>query len=166
LLSFQAEKSGFRLIHDRRWRSMLDRRDLCVFRFVDRGDLIAQCNISELPQAEAGKQLSLEAFQADVQRSLGDSFREIVEASRSTTEDGKQVLRVLVAGTASEIPIHWIYYHLSDDEGRRAAIAFTLEAKLVERFAEADRTLIETFQFTDQPKPEEARLDESEETGA
>ncbi len=159
LLSFQAEKARFQLIHDRRWRSMLDRRDLCVLRLVDRGDLIAQCNISELPESEPGKQMSLEAFQADVQRSLGDKFGQIVEGSKSTTEDGKCVLRVLVAGMESEIPIQWVYYHVSNDAGRRAAIAFTLETKLVERFAEADRTLIETFQFADQPEPIEARLD-------
>ena len=159
LLSFQAEKARIQLIHDRRWRSMLDRRDLCVLRLVDRGDLIAQCNISELPESEPGKQMSLEAFQADVQRSLGDKFGQIVEGSKSTTEDGKCVLRVLVAGMESEIPIQWVYYHVSNDAGRRAAIAFTLETKLVERFAEADRTLIETFQFGDQPEPEEARLD-------
>lgn len=164
LLSFKAEKSGFQLIHDRRWRSMMDRRDLCVFRLVDQGDLIAQCNISELPEAAAGNRMSLEAFQADVQTTLGDSFGQVVEASRSTTEDGKRVLRVLAAGTTSEIPILWIYYHLSNNEGRRAALAFTLEAKLVERFAEADRTLIETFRFTDQPQPEEAQADESEDT--
>jgi len=161
LLKFQAEKSGFQLIHDRRWRSMMDGRDLCVFRLVDRGDLIAQCNISELSTAEAGRQLSLKAFQADVQRSLGDSFGQIVEASQSTTQDGKRVLRVLAAGAASEVPIHWTYYHLSNDEGRSAALAFTLEAKLVERFAEADRTLIETFKFTDQPEPEQAPQDGS-----
>lgn len=163
LLSFQAEKSDFQMIHDRRWRSMLDRSDLCVFRLVDRGDLIAQCNISELSTAEAGRQLSLEAFQADVQRTLGDSFGQIVEASQSTTQDGKRILRVLASGTASEIPIHWIYYHFSDDDGRCAALAFTLEAKLVERFAEADRTLIETFEFTDQPEPETTPPQEKEE---
>jgi len=166
LLRFRAEESGFQLIHDRRWHSMLDRRDLCVFRLVDRGDLIAQCNISELPETEAGRQLSLEAFQADVQRTLGDSFGQIVEASRSTTEDGKRVLRVLVAGIASEIPIHWIYYHLSDNKGRCAALAFTLEAKLVERFAEADRTLIETFEFTDRSKAEEVPSDGPAKSGA
>jgi len=157
LVSFQAQRSYFRLIHDPRWRSMFDRNDLCVFRFVDRGDLVAQCNISELPALEAGKQLSLEELQADVQRSLGDNFGQIDEATKWTTDDGKRVLRVVAAGLASEISIQWIYYHVSNDEGRRAALAITLESKLVERFAEADRTLVETFEFLPRPQPTEAK---------
>ena len=63
---------------------------------------------------------------------------------------------------ASEIPIQWVYYHISDDQGRRAALAFTFESKLVERFAEADRTLVETFQFTPRRQPTEARRPEDD----
>ncbi len=164
LVSFRAQRSYFRLIHDRRWRSMLDRYDLCVFRFVDRGDLVAQCNISELPELEPGKQLSLEELQADVQRSLGDNFGQIVEATKWTTDDGKRVLRVVASGLASEISIQWIYYHVSNDKGRRAALAITLESKLMERFAESDRTLVETFEFLPRPQPTEAKKTTTEKT--
>jgi hypothetical protein len=155
LLSFRAEKSHYRLIHDRRWRSMFDRHDLCVFRLIDRGDLIAQCNITELPDAGPGKRLTLDAFQADVQRSLGKNFGQFVEASQAKSDDGKTVLRVVVSGAAAEIPIEWIYYHISTDEGRQAALAYTLEERLLDRFAEADRTMVEGFEFTPRPEPRE-----------
>jgi hypothetical protein len=157
LLSFQSDHADFRLIHDRRWRSMIDRHDLSVFRLVDRGDLIAQCNISELPEFEPGRHLSLDEFRADVQQKLEQQFGQIVEASQTEGEGGNRILRIVVSGMASEIPIQWVYYHISNDQGRRAALAFTFESKLVERFAEADRTLVETFQFTPRRQPTEAR---------
>jgi hypothetical protein len=86
LLSFQSDHADFRLLHDRRWRSMIDRHDLSVFRLVDRGDLIAQCNISELPDFEPGRHLSLDEFRADVQEKLGEHFGQIVEASQTESE--------------------------------------------------------------------------------
>jgi hypothetical protein len=38
---------------------------------------------------------------------------------------------------------------MSDGEGRQVATVFTMDARLVERFAEADRTIISAFEFTD-----------------
>jgi hypothetical protein len=147
LLAFQSDHADFRLLHDRRWRSMLDRHDLSVFRLVDRGDLVAQCNVSELPDFEPGRHLSLDEFRADVQQKLGEHFGQIVEASQTESSHGNRILRISVSGMASEISIQWVYYHISNDQGRRAAMAFTFESELVERFAEADRTLVESFQF-------------------
>lgn len=154
LLESRSEEGHFRVMLDRRWHVMSHRFDVSVLRFVDGGDLIAQCNISPLPDLEAGRELSLEEFQADVRRALGDRLSQIVEASQSTTGDKKRVLRVVASGIVSDVPIHWIYYHATNEDGRRAAIAFTLEADLVERFAESDQTVIETLRFL--PRPETA----------
>jgi hypothetical protein len=152
LLAFDAERSNFSLIHDRRWRTIVDRPGLCLLRMVDRGTLIAQCNISELPDLESGKAFTLEAFQADVQRSLGPSFGQFVEAQQTTGENGVKVYRVVVSGSSSDVPIQWTYYHLADNAGRRASLAFTLEEKRLEQFAEADRVLVDSFQFTTRPE--------------
>jgi hypothetical protein len=146
LLSFQSA-SGFELIHSRNWRVMVDRHDVTILRLIERGDLLAQCNASVLPDVKAGQQLTLESFQTDVQRALGESFGQVEEASQQMTEDGVRVLRAVVSGIVSEIPIQWTYYHLSNAKGQQAAIVFTLEAKLVEQFAGQDQTLVSSFQF-------------------
>jgi hypothetical protein len=153
LLAFHAEQSHFSLIHDRRWRTIVDRPGLCLFRMVDRGTLIAQCNVSELPDLETGKTFTLEAFQADVQRSLGQSFGQFVEAQQMTGEGGQQIFRLVVSGSSSEVPVQWTYYHLADNQGRRASLAFTLESKRLEQFAAADRVLVDSFQFTARSDP-------------
>jgi hypothetical protein len=153
LVEFRNPQAGIQVAHDRRWRVMVERRELTVLRLIDRGDLIAQCNISPLPELPAGEQLTLEGFQADVKQTLGKNFGEIVEASQEVTDAGQRILRVVVAGTASELPIQWSYYHVSNNAGRRVALVFTLESSLVERFPQVDRELIDSLSFIELPSP-------------
>ena len=46
LVEMESDSGGFHLTHDRRWTVILERPDLTVLRFIDQGDLVAQCNIS------------------------------------------------------------------------------------------------------------------------
>lgn len=153
LVEFCSESGGLQLRHDRRWNVMLERPDLTVLRMVDRGDLIAQCNITPRPSLGKDQQLTMEGFQADVKRVLGKNFEEIIEASEETADGGLRFLRVVVAGKTGELPIQWTYYHVSDDKGHRASLVFTLEASLLERFAAIDRELIAGFEFLPDKEP-------------
>jgi hypothetical protein len=148
LLEFKSERAGFQLLTNRTWRTMIDRQDVAVMRMVDRGDLIAQCNLSPLPKLAEREPFGMEQFQQDIKRILDENFGEFVTASESQTESGLQVLRVVAAGTVSDLPIQWVYYHLTNPAGRRASCVFTLESRLVDRFEGADHTLISSFRFT------------------
>jgi hypothetical protein len=160
LLRFSASHGAFQFLHDRSWRVMTDRHDVAILRRVEEGDLVAQCNTSPLAKLEEEQRVQLDAFKADIQRSLGKEFGQFVEASEEKNGNGLRVLRVVVTGTASEVPIQWNYYHLSDDSGRQAAIVFTLDARMAERFAAADRTIVSSFEFleaSDAPPLDTAR---------
>ena len=159
LIEFQAEKAGINLAHDRRWRVMVDRMDIAILRFIDRGDLIAQCNINRLAPLPKDQPLSLTAFQKSVETTLSKNSGQVLEAAQETTKDGGKVLRVTVAGTASEIPIQWFYYHVTDPQNRRASVVITLESKLLERFPALDRELISGLLLLDTP----STLDEGKE---
>ena len=149
MLEFTSQLGGFRFLHPRSWQVMVDRHDVAVLRMIDRGDLIAQCNASKLPDFPAAKRVSLEAFQADIQRALSNEFGEFVQATQGTSGDGLRILRVVIAGLASELPIQWRYYHVSNGAGRQVSLVFTMDAKLVERFAESDQVIISSFEFAD-----------------
>jgi hypothetical protein len=153
LIELDSEAAGFQLRHDRRWSVMLERNDLAVLRLVDRGDLIAQCNITPRSPLAKDEQLSMEGFQDDVKRVLGKNFEEMVEATEESGDNGLHVLRVVVAGKVGELPIQWTYYHLSDDKGHRASLVFTLESSLLDRFAHIDRELIGNFRFLPDKQP-------------
>src|SRR5205085_5013525 len=96
LIELSSEAGCFQLLHDRRWSVMLERGDLTVLRLVDRGDLIAQCNITPLAPLAKDQQLSMEGFQEDVKRVLGKNFEEMIEATEEIGENGLRTLRVVV----------------------------------------------------------------------
>jgi hypothetical protein len=152
LLRFSSIRDGFRFLHQRQWRVMVDRHDVTILRLVEQGDLIAQCNASKLRDLPAGQHVQLEAFQADIQRALGPSFGQFVEASQSKTEHGLRVLRAVASGVASELPIQWTYYHVSDDKGRQVALVFTTDATLAERLAKTDGTIVGSLEFIGSPE--------------
>jgi hypothetical protein len=154
-LGYVPQGKQFRTQYDRRWYVTDDEPKLAVLRMVDRGELVAQCNLSALPTS--AKPLPLAEFQRDVERSLGKNFGQFTSAVQSVNDSGYAVFRVVVQGTVSQLPIEWIYYLVQDRQGRRVSLAFTLEQSLRERFADADRRVVEAIQLTDPPAPTAAR---------
>jgi len=163
LLDFESTAGRYRMLLDRRWDLMVDRHDMTVMRLVDRGDLLAQCNVSRMPKAPAGKQAALAAFQDEVRQTLGDRFGQFAEASQSTTDRGLQMLRVVAVGVVEEVPIQWTYYLIAGDDGRQTALVFTVQTDLLERFAEADRLVTSSFEYLPERR-QEARLTVEPET--
>lgn len=159
LISLPSPAGGFSLLHARQWQVMVDRADMTILRMIEQGDLIAQCNVTSLPDLDRGKRVPLDAFRADVQKALGKNFGEFVEASQRTNDRGLRVLRAVVSGVASELPIQWIYYHLSDSDGRQAAIVFTMDSKVVEKFAGGDDALVSSFEFAERRRPTPASVE-------
>ena len=68
---------------------------------------------------EPGAQWTLEAFQADVRRTLGEQLSDLIEADERLTASGLRVLRVTARGAVQGVPIQWVVLHFSDDTGRR-----------------------------------------------
>jgi hypothetical protein len=153
LLRFAASLQGFALVYEPQWRIVSDQPNLAVLRYLDQGEMLAQCNISRLTPLAAGEQLTLEGFQRDLKQSLEKTFGEFLEASESVNEGGLRVLRVVVAASVSEVPIQYVFYHLSDDQQNRVSLAFTMDSERVERFGRADETLVSSFTFTERAEP-------------
>ena len=136
-------RGRFDLVHDGRWRLIERQSGRTVLRLVDRGSLLAQATIVPLPPTADPPEL--EVFRRDIERSLEGQFNHVVSASESRRSDGTRLLRVSSAGEADDLPFRWIHYHLSHPEGGRASVSFMVEAGLVDRFAEADRRLVDGF---------------------
>ena len=107
---------------------------------------------SDSTQAEPDRLVSLEEFQEDVRKALGENFGQFIAARQTVNENGIRVLRVeaegAVPGEKEKMPIRWIYYHLANRDGRQAAATFTIEKERTDQFANADETIIGSLQFT------------------
>lgn len=153
LLELDAAAAGCRILADRRWRAMINQDDVIVMRMIDKGELVAQCNLSPLAPLAKGQQFGMVEFQADIRRVLDKSFGEVTAADESISDDKIRTLRVAVTGTVDELPIQWIYYYLNDAAGRRISCVFTLESSLAERFGAADQSLMTSLRFTPAKMP-------------
>jgi len=153
-LAHESKNTQWRFTYDRCWYITTDRSELTVLRMLDRGEKLAQCNVSSLPKRPPDKLITLAEFQADVQRALGESFRRLVEAGQFANESDYRVYRVVARGEVEEVPIQWNYYLLADRHGRQVVFAFTIEQKLLHRFRAADEKLIRNLRFLE---PQESK---------
>lgn len=148
-LTYESLAGGWQLLNDRRWFMTSDEAKSAVFRMIDDGQFVAQCNISSLPQIDVDKLPSLSKFQEDIETGLGEAFGQFLSAKQETNDLGYRVFRVVVDGKASEIPIQWIYYLLADQTGQQLTMVFVVEPELAERLAGADEQLASAVQFVD-----------------
>lgn len=146
-LSYQSPELGLTFDYDASWYATAEDRQAVVFRQLSRGELIAQCNVSKLPKIKTGKALTLNQFEKDIRETLGKNFGSFVEAHETTSERGYLIYRVKAIGTASSLPVQWIYYLLSDSTGRRLALVFTMERDQVKHFNNADEDWIRSLEF-------------------
>ncbi|MFO0940659.1 MAG: hypothetical protein U0930_07820 [Pirellulales bacterium] len=141
-------KTKFTSLASRNWIVFMDTPEDAVLRCVDKNQIIAQCNVIPLPKFEAGTQLSLEGLQEDMRTALGKSFEEFLESAERVTSNKLRLIRCEAAGKQEEVPIRWIYAHLSDDTGRRLLLTFTLAAEFAESFTGSDLQILDSLEFT------------------
>ncbi len=147
LLSFRSRIAGYHFHHGRDWHILDERPNILVLRLVQRGELVAQANISPLPPAAEEKRLDLDAFQKEVEKALGENFGEVIAASESRNPAGQRVFRVVVQGEVNSLSIQWNYYLVSDDEGHQLSLVFTFERNLAKRFQHADKVIVDSLRI-------------------
>ena len=151
LLEYESSQGRFKFLHDRTWHVVSETPKSVALRFIDRGELVAQCNISALAPVQPGKRFTLAKFQEDVQQSLGEHFGQFTAAGESTGSGGHHTCKVIATGVVEQLPIQWNYYLVADAQGNQVVLAFTMESDLVERFARQDESLLATVELLDIP---------------
>lgn len=152
LVSHNSTAGRYKMLCDRRWKTFIDTGEEAILRCVENNTIIAQCNISRQPALDDGSQLTLEAFQAEVQKSLGDNFSEFLEANERKTSGNLRLMRAVAQGMAEDVPVQWIYNHLSDDSGRRIVMIYTMGGNLTDKFAAADEQMTSSFELLEDLK--------------
>jgi hypothetical protein len=147
ILEYTATGGNFGFHYDRRWHLTNDKTDGLAMRLVDRGDLLAQCNVSQLAPVDADKLPNLETFQHDVQKALDKNFGQFLEVGESRNSQGYTVYQVAVEGKASDLPILWNYFYLADQQGHAVVFAFTVERSQAELLGKIDQSIVDSLQI-------------------
>jgi len=104
--------------------------------------------MSLAPSSE-GPPVQLAEFQQEIRRALGTSATQVVDSREMDLTPEIRALRIVVAGQVSEVPIQWIYYHLTHSSGRRVSCVFTMSAEELERFGGEDLEIAGSILFLD-----------------
>ncbi len=133
-LSYISPQGGWQLLNDRGWFVTRDEPEAVILRLLDRGEFIAQCNITP---ARGSNPANCPPFRNSRRISSRDSaaFGRFASARQSVNELGYRVFRVVAEGRASEVPVQWTYYLLADQAGRQLVVVFIVEGELADRVA-------------------------------
>lgn len=149
LLEYRDPSESYALRHDRRWYVMDEREGVSVFRLLEKGELLAQCNISPVKKEEAAKVQKLSGFREQVKTTLGSLADQIVSAEEKQLASGRKAFRVEVDGTSEKLPVRWVYYLTFSADGPAHVVVFTLERDLAPRFGEADADFLRSLEYRD-----------------
>jgi hypothetical protein len=136
-------EDGYQLLYDRRWHVVDEQPRQLTLRLVDRGELVAQCVIAPLDPAAQQQPWTLERFQDEIQKVLGDRYRRVAAATQRRTASGLPMYRVVVEGQVQELPIEWRYALVGSHGGQQVMVVVTLEQSLRERLDNADLPLVD-----------------------
>lgn len=144
---------GFTVLYEPRWRMIDSEIEAAILRFVDEGELLAQCNVVNLPARPANKPLTMDQYRDQVEKIVAsDKNARLVDSRQFKTNNGDHVICIVVGGKEGGVPVQWQYYHLGCKDGRQATLVFTLESKVAGKVESHFARLIKEFQFNAKPK--------------
>jgi hypothetical protein len=159
---FHSDLGHFRFIADSKWVTFRDNGEEAIYRFIVDNARIAQCIVTNMVDFEPGRQLSMDGFVADVKTSLAGSSAQIRESSEKITGSKMRAIRVESHGRVKDVDVLWIHYHISNDDGRRAVLAFMLNADDAEAFGAEDSQIVNAFELINWPKKLDSQAVEQE----
>lgn len=147
-------KNSFEIYFDPRWRLITNEDQAAVMRLLDDGDLLAQCNIVQLPNLAADSVLELKEFRDEVGKIIDGSPAKVISSDKRITSRDLYVLQVEVLGEEDGVEIRWIYNHVAHKDGRRLTFVFTVEDEVYDYFANFSHSLIDSVIFKNVEKRE------------
>ncbi|WP_165234249.1 hypothetical protein [Aquisphaera insulae] len=148
LLQLISPETRYNLLHDRQWHTFWDDPRLVVLKRIEKGRVIAQCNLAKGPDAGKGKHQDLSQFRDDLKRSLGDRFIQFRGAGEVDGDpEGGFRYKVGVQGRTGELGVLWDYFLVASPEGEQLLATFTLAEKDAAAFADQDLQLIGSLQW-------------------
>jgi len=148
LLQLVSPDGQYNLLHDRQWHTYWDDPKLIVLKRLDKGKVVAQCNLAAGPSAGKGRHQDLPQFRDDLRRSLKQRFVQFLGAGEVDGDPaGGFRYKVGVQGREGELGVLWNYYLIASPEGDQLLATFTLAEEDAVAFGAQDLEIIGSFQW-------------------
>ncbi len=146
-LRYEAPQRGYQFLHDAAWYVIAEQSDRVSLRSLQNGNQTAHCSVSALPPRSEGRETTLEDFERDVRRMLGEHLQTVSASTTWKTRQGHDCLGVVAQGEIESVPIEWRSYLISSPDLPRVSVSFTIEQSQLDQFDDADRQLVDSMEL-------------------
>ena len=148
LLRMTAPGRKATLLADRDWHIFWEDSKMAIWKRLDNGRVIAQCNLMVGPTAAKGHHQDPAQFRDDIRRGLKNRFVQFLGAGEiGGHPDGGYRYKVGVQGREGEIGVIWYYYLLASNDGDQLLATFTLAEDHLKVFGDLDVELIGSIRW-------------------
>jgi hypothetical protein len=152
-LKWVSEVGRFEVLYDPSWRLIASEKEAAILRFLSEGESMAQCSIVRLASRPADNPLTLEKFKKEVATIVeADKAARLQSAEQLKSRSGLNILEIQVSGEVEDVPLNWMYFHVSNIQGRCVTFVFTHEQELASEVRPAARKLVGNLTFLLQKK--------------
>lgn len=137
--------------YPRYWHLWKIQDKAAIFRLIDEGNFVAQCDLAPITPAKPGEHLPEADFQRDIRQAMGERLRSMSAGEVIPTTDRRYILRIVTSGVDGERQLTWIFYLITDPSGRQATLSVTVDTGLVETLANRDREFLTSLRFGPAP---------------
>ncbi len=136
------------LLHDRHWHILWDDPKLTVLKRLDRGQVVAQCNLMLGPTVGKGRHQDPTQFRDDVRRALKQRFVQFLGGGEVEGDPaGGFRYKVAVEGREGNLGVVWFYYLVASPAGEQLLATFTLAADHAAAFSDQDQEMIGSLRW-------------------
>ncbi len=136
------------LLADRSWHIYWEDSKMAIWKRLEAGRVVAQCNLMVGPTAAKGRHQDPAQFREDIRRGLKDRFVQFLGAGEvGGHPDGGFRYRVGVQGREGDLGVIWYYYLLAGGAGDQLLATFTLAEDHLKSFGETDIELIGSLRW-------------------
>ncbi|MCL2303825.1 MAG: hypothetical protein FWC43_00615 [Planctomycetaceae bacterium] len=147
-LRYENGKGSWRFQHPRNWYIIQDEPGKTLLRMLDKGNLVAQCNIVAMPKIDPRRPTLLKQFADDLLKGLEKNSAKVIAAEESYNSATYHELRVILDGKVNgELPLRWVYFLLTDKNGYQTVVVFVIEAEQLSQFGDSDEKILDSFRM-------------------
>jgi hypothetical protein len=144
MLEFRDAASRFAFNYERNWGVVSKTEKQAVLRLLDRGELIAQMNLTPYQQVKPGEHATLDEVEKLVGQAPGYKLDKVLEKTTVEASPGFWIGKVSTTGEASELPMQQIVYAIAGPRGDQVLLSFTVETEQAAKLAGKDLSLVRT----------------------
>lgn len=144
MLEFCDAANRFAFHYDRNWGVVTKTEKQTVLRLLERGELIAQLNMTPYQQVKPGEHVSLDEVEKMIQEAPGFKLDKVIEKAPIEASQGFWIGKVSTTGEASEIPMQQVVYAVAGPRGDQVLLSFTVETEHAAKLAGRDLSLVKT----------------------